>query len=135
MATNQLDGKTRLIFKNKVQVCPDENDLILGKACKGGYVGLSGFTREKNEMTESFLFMLPGRPEMKVMQMKGLTAFGFKDTRLFSRVFKRYMDGDVYKVEAREKDGMLWLIFLYEGDLKYRKYYSGDKFFVVFFRG
>ncbi len=135
LATNQLDGKTRLIFKkNKVQVCPDENDLILGKACKG-YVGLSGFTREKNEMTESFLFMLPGRPEMKVMQMKGLTAFGFKDTRLFSRVFKRYMDGDVYKVEAREKDGMLWLIFLYEGDLKYRKYYSGDKFFVVFFRG
>jgi hypothetical protein len=134
LATNKLDGKTRLIFKNKVQVCPDEFDLILGKSCTG-YVGLSGFTRDKNDKTESFLFMLPGRPEMKVMQIEGMTAFGFKDTRLFSQVFQKYMDGDVYKVEAREKDGMLWLIFLYQGDLKYRKYYSGDKFFVVFFRG
>ncbi|PLX65948.1 MAG: hypothetical protein C0603_13310 [Denitrovibrio sp.] len=134
LATNKLDGKTRLIFKNKVQVCPDEFDLILGKSCTG-YVGLSGFTREKNAKTESFLFMLPGRPEMKVMQIEGMTAFGFKDTRLFSQVFQQYIDGNVYKVEAREKDGMLWLIFLYNGDLKYRKYYSGDKFFVVFYRG
>jgi len=134
LATNQLEGKTRLIFKNKVQICPDDKNLILGKACRG-YTGLSGFTREKNDKTESFLFMLPGRPEMKVMQQDGLVAFGFSDTRLFSKVFQKYNDSYVYKVEAREKDGMLWLIFLYNGDVQYRKYYSGDKFFVVFYRG
>lgn len=80
-------------------------------------------------------FSLPGRPDMGIRELNGLVAFGFKDTKLFSGLFKRYNDGDVYKVEAREKDGMLWLIFLYKNDLKFRKYYSGDKFFVVFYRG
>lgn len=72
---------------------------------------------------------------MNVRELDGLVAFGFKDAKLFSGLFKRYSDGDVYKVEARQKDDMLWLIFLYHNHLKYRKYYSGDKFFVVFYRG
>ncbi|PLX70306.1 MAG: hypothetical protein C0602_05705 [Denitrovibrio sp.] len=133
LATNRMEGKTRFIFGHDVEICPQERTLVLGRECRG-YTGLSGFVRDKNEKTESFLFSLPGRPEMSVMEMDGLVAFGFEDTRLFSGLFKRYNDGDVYKVEARRKDGKLWLIFLYKNELKYRKYYSGDKFFVVFYR-
>ncbi|ADD67085.1 hypothetical protein Dacet_0285 [Denitrovibrio acetiphilus DSM 12809] len=133
VASNNMDGKTRLIFNKKVDVCPDNYSLIIGEKCKG-YSGLSGFRREKNEKTESFEFRLPGRPDMTVREMNGIVAFGFKDAKLFSKVLQRFAVSYVYKVEAREKDGMLWLIFLYNGDLKYRKYYSGDRFFVVFYR-
>jgi len=133
MASNNMNNKTRLIFKNMVKLCPESNRLTIGEGCKG-YSSLAGFKREKNDKTESFQFDLPGRPEMSIREMDGLVAFGFKNTRLFSKVLQRYSDGDVYKVEAREKDGILWLVFLYENNLKYRKYYSGDKFFVVFYR-
>ena len=133
-AVNNIDRKTRFIFKNKIDICAEEWMITFGKSCDS-YSGLSGFKRLKNEKTESFEFSLPGRPEMKIMEKEHIVAFGFKDTKLFSKVFQRYSDGGVYKVEAREKDGMLWLIFLYNGDLKFRKYYSGDKFFVVFYRG
>lgn len=133
LASNNMEGKTRLIFSSPVNVCPGENSLTIGMQCTG-YSSLWGFKRDKNDMTESFQFSLPGRPEMTVREGKGLVAFGFDDTKLFSAVLQRFSDGDVYKVEAREKDGKLWLVFLYNGDLKYRKYYSGDKFFVVFYR-
>ena len=132
-AVNAGDEKTRLIFRNRTDFCPDDKTITIGKACKG-YSGLSGFTRDINAKTESFQFTLPGMPAAETAEREGLTAFGFKDTELFSKVFQRYTDGGVYKVEARRKDGMLWLIFLYDGEMKWRKYYSGDKFFVVFYR-
>jgi hypothetical protein len=133
LASNNLNGKTRLIFSEPVSVCPEGNSLTIGKQC-AGYSSMWGFRRDKNDKTESFQVSLPGRPEMTVRESDGLAAFGFDDTKLFSKVLQRFNDGDVYKVEVREKDGKLWLVFLYNGDLKYRKYYSGDKFFVVFYR-
>jgi len=133
-AVNRLSGKTRLIFKKPFNICPDDKRIVIGKSCQG-YSSLYNFGREKNNSSESFLFMLPGRPESRIVEKKGLVAFGFKNTRLFSRGLYRFSDGMVYKVETREKDGMLWLIFLYNGEVKFRKYYSGDKFFVVFYRG
>ena len=133
LASNNLEGKNRLIFSEPVTACPEGNSLTIGMKCVG-YSSMWGFKREKNDRTESFQVSLPGRPEMTVRESDGLVAFGFDDTMLFSEVLQRFSDGDVYKVEVREKDGKLWLVFLYEGDLKYRKYYSGDKFFVVFYR-
>jgi len=127
------DNKTRLIFKNRQQVCPDDRTLTIGRAC-AGYSGLSGFKREVTDASESFEFNLHGTPDSVEKTAEGLTAFGFKNTRLFSSVFQRY-SGGVYKVEARERDGILWLIFLHDKNLKYRKYYSGDKFFAAFYRG
>jgi hypothetical protein len=134
LSVNRQEGKTRLIFSEKTDICPDENRLHFGVKCPG-YSGLTGFVREKNDQTENFSFLLPGSPQMETYEAKGLVAYGFKDTKLFSRVYQRFAEGDVYKVETRMNDGMLWLVFLYTGDVRYRSYYSGDKFFVAFYRG
>jgi hypothetical protein len=133
-AVNRHENKTRLIFTKPFNICPEGKTLEIGRECKG-YSSLYNFQREMNDRSESFLFMLPGRPPMEIKTMKGLVAFGFKDTTLFSKGLYRFDDGMVYKVEAREKDGLLWLVFLLNREAEFRKYYSGDQFFVVFYRG
>lgn len=133
IATTHPQGKTRLIFDHEVKFCPKDNTITLGTSC-AGYSGLMGFKKDVKGKAESFQFLLPGSPKVHEENMNGLTAFGFSDTKLFSRVFQRYSSGQVYKVEARRKDGMLWLVFLYHGELKHRRYYSGDRFFVVFYK-
>lgn len=133
-AVNSTPEKTRLIFGRKQQICPQGKTLVIGRSC-AGYSGIFDFVREKNDSTESFQFSVAGKPEYKEMVKPGMLAFGFQDTGLFGPVFARYPDGGVYKVETRGRDNMVWLVFLHEKGLNYRKYYSGDKFFVVFYRG
>lgn len=132
-AVNSVKGKTRLIFKNGAKFCPDKFNMVIGRQC-GGYNSLLSLKKEINGTNESFEFILTGRPQVMEKRQKGMTAFGMKNVKVFGEGVRRYEDEQVYKVETRKKDGIIWLVFLHEPELRSKTYFSGDNFFVVFYR-
>lgn len=132
-AVNSVKGKTRLIFKNGAKFCPEGFNMIIGRQC-GGYNSLLSLEKEITGDNESFQFILTGRPQVMEKRQKGMTAFGMKNVRVFGEGVRRYDEDKVYKVETRKKDGIVWLVFLHEPELRSRTYFNGDNFFVVFYR-
>ena len=126
------EGKSRLLFSSAPDFCVKDFNITLGKRC-AGYSSLFDFRKEVKNGSESFSCTLTGQPQVMERSMKGLTAFGMRNVRLFGSGMDRYDDEKVYKVETREKDGITWLVFLHEPEMRYKTYFSGDRFFVVFY--
>ncbi len=130
-AVTTPEGKTRIVLKSPTDFCVDNFNITLGKKC-GGYSSLFGFKKEIKKGSESFSFNLTGHPPVFEKKMKGLSAFGIKNVKLFGEGMQRYEDDRVYKVETRFTEDMVWLVFLHEPEMTYDYYYKGDKFFIVF---
>lgn len=132
-ATSSQEDKTRIFFKQRPDICPTGNTMLIGQQCTG-YGSIFGFKKEKKNGNESFSFTFVGNPQVTERTDDNITAFGFKNMKLFGNGLNRYNDDNVYKMETRSSEGLTWLVFLHQPGMKYKKYINGDKFFVVFYK-